>query len=244
MANIGPCPAPAPRRGTSCGAPPPSSPSRAGCASSSRTPFPRPPARPRSSTAASTSSASRHATPTRPDSDVGWPCRGDLVPVPRRAHGAQERSPARARIRTSGRGDADVRRRRPAPSGARRPRRNPSRGPRRPRRRPDLDRSLRRPLPAEPRGAVRARDAGGDGVGALGRRHDRRRPAGVRDARGRGSRRSARRASALASALVAGSRAARAPTSPARDAAGDHDVRLQAERVEAILVRAARGRRA
>ena len=45
-----------------------------------------------------------------------------------------------------------------------------------------LDRRLRRRLPAEPRRALRPRDARGDGLGALGRRHERRRAARVRHA--------------------------------------------------------------
>jgi glycosyltransferase involved in cell wall biosynthesis len=47
----------------------------------------------------------------------------------------------------------------------------------------------------------------------------------------------------LASALSQAAALPR-PNLAGRDAAGDHDVRLQAERVEAILLRAARGRRA
>src|SRR6059058_5991406 len=45
------------------------------------------------------------------------------LPLRRRARGAQERRPARGRVRTTRHGDADVRGRRPAPPSARGPRR-------------------------------------------------------------------------------------------------------------------------
>ena len=134
-------------------------------------PCPRRAARPRSSTAASTSSASRRATRRRLAREARLERRRDGVPLPRRPHGAQERPPARARVRAARRGHAHVRRRRPAPRARSRDgpgirlvgRVGHDDGAR-------LDRRVRRRLPAEPRRAVRSRDARGDGVGALGRR--------------------------------------------------------------------------
>ena len=168
--------------------------------------------------------------------------RGNLVSVSRRAHGTEERSPSRARIRAARRGDAGFRGRRPAPRGARRPHRNPSRRQSEPRTGSSLGGSVRRPVPAEPRGAVRPCNARGDGVGRsvvatnVGGPPEFVTPeAGVLvdplDER------------ALVSALSQAAALPR-PNLAGRDAAKDHDVRLQAERVEAILVRAARGRRA
>ena len=92
--------------------------------------------------------------------------RRDGVPLPRRALGAQERSAARAGVRAPRRGHADLRRRRPSPRGARGSSGIRARRTRRTRRGPHVDRRLRRALPAEPRRAVRPRDARGDGVGA------------------------------------------------------------------------------
>ena len=175
--------------------------------------------------------------------DAGLERRRHGVPLPRRAHGAQERPPPRARVRAARRGHADLRRRRPAAGRARRTRRDSRRRSRRTRGRPGLDHRLRRRLPAEPRRAVRPRDPRGHGVGALGRRDERRRPARVRDTRVRRPRRSARRRrprrrrSRTAASLPR-------PNLAGRAAAGEHDVKRQAERVEEILLEAVRDRRA
>ena len=242
VANVGRSRACAPRRASSSAARRRWSRSRTGSARVSRTPSPAPPARPRSSTAASTSSASRRATPPRRARSSARAGR-HRVPLPRLAHRAQERAPARARVRAARRGDADVRRRRPAAARARGPRGDPPRRTRPARRGPALDRRRGRRLPAEPRRAVRPRDARGDGVGALGRRH-------ARSAARPSSSRPRQACSSIPSdedALVAALDAAAAlprPNPAARAAAEPHDVRLQAARVEAILERAVRDRRA
>ena len=116
--------------------------SRLARASSSRTRTRGAPGRPRSSTAESTSSASHRATPTRRAREVGWIARRHGVSLPRRAHGAQERPPSRARVRARGEGtlafvgDGPLR---GALEGRGRIR---ARRPRRPRRRARLDRSV------------------------------------------------------------------------------------------------------
>ena len=79
--------------------------------------------------------------------------------------------------------------------------------------------------------------------GAQRRRHARRRAARVRPARGRRARRARRTRHALVEALRE-TAALPVPNEAARAAAEAHDVRRQAARVEAILERAVRGRRA
>ena len=84
----------------------------------------------------------------------------------------------------------------------------------------------------------------GDGRRPLGRRDAHRRPARVRPARRGRPRRPARRRRARRRA-ASRRRRCRARTTAAREAAAAHDVRRQAERIEAILSRAAAaGRRA
>ena len=92
-----------------------------------------------------------------------------------------------------GEGTLDLRRRRPATRCARAPGRDPPRRPRPARRGPALDRRRGRRLSAESRRAVRARDPRGARVGALGRRHEGRRTAGVRPSGGGCPRRPRRR---------------------------------------------------
>ena len=94
------------------------------------------------------------------------------LPLRRLAQRAQERAPARAGVRAARRGRARVRRRRPAAGRARGPAGHPPRRHRRARPGRGLDRRRRRRLPAEPRRAVRPRDARGPRVGTIGRRDD------------------------------------------------------------------------
>ena len=116
-------------------------------------------------------------------------------------------------------------------------------GPRAARPRAGVDGGARRRLPAEPRRALRPRHARGHGV----RPHRRRDAVGgppefVPDA-ARRPRRPVRRGRARR----ARSRRRRGfprPNAAARAAAEDHDIRRQAERVEALLARACRDRRA
>ena len=188
-----------------------SSRSRSGSASGSRKRFRKPQARPRSSTAASTSSDSRHATREAARAEVGWHgdgtaflCLGALSErknVLRLARAFEQRGEGTLTFV----GDGPLRAALEGRPG------DQARGAGRPRRGSDLDRRLRRPLPAEPRRAVRARDAGGDGVGALRRRDARRRSTRVRDS-GVGSARRSRGRRALVAALSRRPRS-RAPTS-------------------------------
>ena len=136
------------------------------------------------------------------------------------------------------RGQPHLRRRRAASRRARGP---AGRAPRRARcaqdELPALLAAARRRLPAEPRRAVRARRARGDGVRPLGRRHDRRRAHRVRPARG-GVLVDPTDTGAIADAMRSAA-AMPCPNRAARAAAAEHDVALQAARVEAILARAA-----
>jgi len=219
------------RRGSSCAAPRRSSAYRTTCAASSRRRFPRRAARRGSCRAASTSPASWSRRLPR----------AAALPVRRRTRGAEERRAladafallGEERSRFAGDGalrpqleDATASR-----SSARSARRDPSSSCREP-----------RALAAEPHRAARAGAPRGHGRGPLGRRHPHRRAARVssrpsRRARRPVGRRGARRALSQAASLPCPNRAARA-------AAAKHDVRLQAERIEAILSRAAAGRRA
>ena len=174
----------------------------------------------------------------------GWQPERHGVPLCRRAERAQERAPARAGVRAPRRGRAGVRRRRAAAVGARGP--GPASGSSARsshRRGPDLDGRSGRRLPAEPRRAVRVGDAGGHGLGPLRRGDERRRPAGVRPGRGRRARRPGGRGRRSSAALATAAALPR-PNETARQAALEHDVRRQAERVEELLARAARDRRA
>ena len=118
--------------------------------------------------------------------------RGPGLPLRRLADRAQERRPPRRRLRALGPRPPRLRRRRAA---ARRSSRGGPActlvGPRPAGRGAALDRRLRRPLPALADRALRPGDARGDGDGAHGRRHQRRRPAGVRHPGGRRPRRPA-----------------------------------------------------
>ena len=96
---------------------------------------------------------------------------------------------------------------------------------------------------AEPARAARPGAARGDGLRPLRRRDADRRPAGVRPARGRRARRPARRRGPRARRCAQAAALPR-PNEAARAAAAEHDVRRQAERIEAILSRAAGSRSA
>ena len=199
-------------------------------------------ARSRWSTAASTSSGSGRGLQTKPATELGvetdgtvFLCLGSLserknVVAPRpRLRALTGRAGSRSSARA-------------AACRTRAPGSNPARGPRRPRSRSRVDRRVRRPLPAEPRGAVRAGHPRSDGLRALGRGDEGRRAAGVRHGEGRRPRRPHGRRRARPSARTAA--ALPRPNLAGREAAGAHDVKRQAERVEEILLRAAAGRRA
>ena len=106
------------------------------------------------------------------------------LPLRRLADRAQERRPARRRLRVARPGQARLRRRRAVAGSARGPRRRHLGGTGSAVRRASVGRGLRRALPALPAGAIRAGDAGGDGDGAQRRRDDGRRAARVRHPRG------------------------------------------------------------
>ena len=170
---------------------------------------------------------------------VGWQPEGTGLPLRRLADRAQERAAARARVRAARRGRARLRRRRPAATGARGTRRGSGSPEPSPHEQvAGLGRSGRRRLPAEPRRAVRSRDARGDGRRPAGRRDPGRRAAGVRPARSgrdrrprgrRGSRRGARPRQRRCRGRT--TRAARQPPHTSLD--------TQAARIEELLVRAA-----
>ena len=170
--------------------------------------------------------------------------RAAALPLRRRARGAQERRPARGRVRAARRGHAHVRRRRPAARAARRPRAACACSGRVPHDDvPTLARRGARALPAEPDRAARPGAPRGARVRPLGRRDADRRPAGVRAAGRRRPRRPARRRRARGRARARRRRSRvrtrRRVRPPRRTTSG-----TQAARIEAILSRAAAGRRA
>ena len=154
-------------------------------ASGSRTRFRTRSARSRWSTAASTSSAFRRERADEARAEVGWRSDGTALPLPRQPQRAQERAAARPRLRAlTGRagssfvGDGPLRAALEDRARIRLVGRVGHES------RPRVDRRVLTSL-CQPSldGAVRARHARGDGVGTLGRRDDRRRPARVRDRR-------------------------------------------------------------
>ena len=108
----------------------------------------------------------------------------------RESHRAEERRPARRRLRHARRRAPRLRRRRPAPRRARRPAERRDHGPRPARGRAALPRRGDRPLPAVTHRAFRPGSPGGNGLGTIRRRNSRRRAAGVRAPGSRRPRRS------------------------------------------------------
>ena len=145
---------------------------------------------------------------------------------------AQSSSEARASSHSSARSLARC---------ARRPGEDPSRRHRRSRASGRVDGRSGRRLPAEPRGALRPRDARRPRVGAVSRRDEHRRAARVR-AGGCGILIDPTDDDSVRAGLDAAAQLPR-PNLAARSAAESHDVRRQAERVEELLARAAASRR-
>ena len=188
-----------------------------------------------SSTPESTWSGSAAATrPRRGAPSAGRESRCSTSASPPSTSGRT--SQARRRLRRPRRWKPRLRRRRAAAPGARRPSRRPGRRADSARAGRRLDRGVRRPLPAEPRRAVRPGPPRGNGERAVGRRD-----------RGRGPPEFVSEEAGVlvdptsTEAIEIGLRRRRAAefNPAARAAAAEHDVRRQVERVAAVLEAAA-----